>query len=52
VPSTREFLIVSPFVPQYTIFNELLGSFTVTAANFDERSLGEVRAAPCRVMLC
>lgn len=39
VPSTREFLIVSPFLPSYTMINSQLGTLTVTAKNFDKRSL-------------
>lgn len=41
VPSTREFLIVSPFVPSYTLDNSLFGTVTVTARNFDPSSLQE-----------
>ena len=41
VPSTREYLLVSPFVPSYTVNNDALGSFTVNVTNFDERSLAE-----------
>jgi hypothetical protein len=39
VPSTREFLVVSPFLPSYTLTNPLLGTLTVTAKHFDKRSL-------------
>lgn len=39
VPSTREFLIVSPFVPSYTLTNSVFGTVTVTAKNFDPSSL-------------
>jgi putative alpha-1,2-mannosidase len=39
VPSTREFLIVSPFLPSYTLTNSQLGTVTVTAKDFDKRSL-------------
>ena len=39
VPSTREFLVVSPFMPSYTLTNSLLGTLTVEAHHFDERSL-------------
>lgn len=39
VPSTREFLIVSPFLPSYTLTNSQLGTLTVTAKSFDKRSL-------------
>jgi putative alpha-1,2-mannosidase len=42
IPSTREFLIVSPFLPSYTLTNSLLGTVTVTAQNFDKRSLEKV----------
>lgn len=41
VPSTREYLIVSPFIPSYTLNNALLGTVTVTAKNFDKRSLAK-----------
>ena len=41
VPVTREYLIVSPFVPSYTVHNEELGSFTVNVTNFDPRTLAE-----------
>ncbi|UZJ55529.1 hypothetical protein CBS101457_004849 [Exobasidium rhododendri] len=41
VPSTREFLVVSPFLPAYTLINTLLGTVTVTAKHFDKRSLRE-----------
>lgn len=39
VPSTREYIIVSPFIPSYTLNNAVLGSVTVTAKNFDKTSL-------------
>lgn len=35
VPSTREYLIVSPFVPSYTLHNTLLGNVTFKAQDFD-----------------
>lgn len=41
VPVTREYLIVSPFVPSYTVYNEELGSFTVNVTNFDPNTLAE-----------
>ncbi|KAI0072512.1 glycoside hydrolase family 92 protein [Panus rudis PR-1116 ss-1] len=40
VPSTSQFLVLSPFTPKYTIHNNFLNiSTTVTAANFDARSV-------------
>lgn len=39
VPATKEFLVLSPFMPSYTIRNELLGDLHVTVTNFDARSL-------------
>jgi len=42
VPSTTQFLIVSPFLPKYTIHNSELGvSTTVTVQGFDPSSLNE-----------
>jgi hypothetical protein len=41
VPSTTQYLLVSPFIPKYTIHNSYLNvSTTVTAKNFDPRSVG------------
>lgn len=40
VPGTTEILVVSPFLPKYTIHNEYLGiSTTFTVKNFDPRSV-------------
>ncbi|KAH8107955.1 glycoside hydrolase family 92 protein [Cristinia sonorae] len=40
VPSTSQFLVLSPFTPKYTIHNSFLNSSTtVTAKNFDPRSV-------------
>ncbi|CCL98662.1 uncharacterized protein FIBRA_00664 [Fibroporia radiculosa] len=40
VPGTSEILVVSPFLPTYTIHNSYLGvSTTVTVQNFDSRSV-------------
>ncbi|THH33315.1 hypothetical protein EUX98_g870 [Antrodiella citrinella] len=40
VPSTTQFLVLSPFMPKYTIHNSFLNSSTtVTAKNFDQRSV-------------
>ncbi|KAI0630406.1 glycoside hydrolase family 92 protein [Trametes polyzona] len=40
VPSTSQFLILSPMTPQYTIHNSYLNvSTTVTTKNFDRRSV-------------
>ena len=40
VPSTTHYLIVSPFVPKYTIHNDYLGkSTTVTVKNYDPKSI-------------
>jgi len=41
IPASREYLIVSPFLPSYTINNAELGSLTVVAKNFDNRTLSE-----------
>ncbi|KAL0956653.1 hypothetical protein HGRIS_002785 [Hohenbuehelia grisea] len=42
VPSTTQFLILSPFTPKYTIHNSFLNtSTTVTTKNFDARSVAE-----------
>ncbi|KAK0544025.1 hypothetical protein OC844_007515, partial [Tilletia horrida] len=40
VPSTKELLILSPFIPEYTIKNPILGNIHVVASGFDERSTG------------
>ncbi|EMD37640.1 glycoside hydrolase family 92 protein [Gelatoporia subvermispora B] len=40
VPSSSQFLVVSPFLPKYTIHNSFLNvSTTVTVQNFDPRSV-------------
>ena len=40
VPSTSQFLILSPFTPKYTIHNSFLNvSTTVTTKGFDARSV-------------
>ena len=40
VPSTTHYLIVSPFIPKYTIHNDYLGkSTTVTVKNYDPKSI-------------
>ncbi|KAJ8472735.1 hypothetical protein ONZ51_g8332 [Trametes cubensis] len=40
VPSTSQFLVLSPMVPQYTIHNSYLGvSTTITTKGFDKRSV-------------
>ena len=40
VPSTSQFLILSPFTPKYTIHNDYLNvSTTVTVENFDAKSV-------------
>ncbi|EST09643.1 Glycosyl hydrolase family 92 [Kalmanozyma brasiliensis GHG001] len=39
-PGTKELLVLSPFMPGYTIDNPLLGKATVTVRGFDERSIG------------
>ncbi|KAL9938972.1 hypothetical protein V8E36_001785 [Tilletia maclaganii] len=41
IPSTKELLILSPFMPEYTIRNPLLGNVHVVAAGFDQRSVAE-----------
>ncbi|KAL9939006.1 hypothetical protein V8E36_001819 [Tilletia maclaganii] len=41
IPSTKELLILSPFMPEYTIRNPLLGNVHVVAAGFDRRSVAE-----------
>lgn len=41
VPATREFLIVSPFLPSYRLRNPLLGDVIVKVTNFDATSLKE-----------
>ena len=42
MPSTTELLILSPFVPKYTIHNAYLNvSTTVTVANFDPASVAQ-----------
>ncbi|KAF8513341.1 glycoside hydrolase family 92 protein [Hysterangium stoloniferum] len=42
VPSTTQFLILSPFLPSYTIHNTELGtSTTVTVEGFDSKSLNQ-----------
>lgn len=40
VPSTTQLLVLSPFIPKYTIHNSYLGtSTTITALNFDPKSV-------------
>ena len=40
VPSTSQFLVLSPFIPKYTIHNSYLNvSTTVTVNGFDARSV-------------
>ena len=40
VPSTTQLLILSPFIPEYTIHNSFLNtSTTVTTVNFDPQSV-------------
>jgi predicted alpha-1,2-mannosidase len=39
VPSTREFVIVSPFLPHYTLNNTAFGTVTVIVNNFDKSTL-------------
>lgn len=41
VPGSSEYLIVSPFLPSYTLNNSELGKLTVTAKNFDNSTLAE-----------
>lgn len=41
VPSTREHLVLSPFVPSYTVYNDELGSFIVNVTKFDPLTLAE-----------
>ncbi|KAJ7451768.1 glycoside hydrolase family 92 protein [Mycena galericulata] len=43
VPSTTQYLILSPFIPKYTIHNSYLGtSTTVTTVGYDARSVQQV----------
>lgn len=40
VPSTTQYLILSPFIPKYTIHNSFLNvSTTVTTVNYDAKSI-------------
>ena len=40
VPSTTQYLILSPFIPKYTIHNSFLNvSTTITTVNYDPRSV-------------
>ncbi|KAG5652317.1 hypothetical protein H0H81_005430 [Sphagnurus paluster] len=40
VPSTTQFLVLSPFIPRYTIHNSFLGvSTTITTLNYDPKSV-------------
>ncbi|KAL4242672.1 Peptide-N(4)-(N-acetyl-beta-glucosaminyl)asparagine amidase [Abortiporus biennis] len=42
VPSTSQFLVLSPFIPKYTIHNSFLNtSTTITAKNYDHKSIGK-----------
>ncbi|KAE8215972.1 hypothetical protein CF327_g817 [Tilletia walkeri] len=41
IPSTTEMLILSPFIPEYTIKNPLLGNVHIVADGFDPASIGE-----------
>ncbi|SPO20580.1 uncharacterized protein UTRI_00056 [Ustilago trichophora] len=40
-PGSKELLILSPFMPGYTINNPVLGKATVTVRGYDEKSIGE-----------
>ncbi|KAE8230677.1 hypothetical protein CF326_g4317 [Tilletia indica] len=40
IPSTKELLILSPFIPEYTIKNPLLGNVHIVADGFDPASIG------------
>jgi hypothetical protein len=43
VPSTTQYLVLSPFTPKYTIHNSYLGtSTTVTTIGFDPKSVRRV----------
>ena len=40
VPSTTQYLVISPFIPKYTIHNSYLNvSTTVTTVNYDPKSV-------------
>ncbi|KAJ1030622.1 hypothetical protein NDA18_001862 [Ustilago nuda] len=39
-PGTKELLILSPYMPGYTINNPVLGKAMVTVSGFDKRSIG------------
>ena len=39
-PGTKELLVLSPYMPGYTINNPVLGKATVTVRGFDEKSIG------------
>lgn len=39
VPTTKEFLILSPFMPGYNLRNDLLGNTKINVENFDDRTL-------------
>ncbi|CAD6902917.1 unnamed protein product [Tilletia controversa] len=41
IPSTKELLIISPFIPEYTIKNPLLGNIHIVADGFDSASVAE-----------
>ncbi|GAC73217.1 hypothetical protein PANT_9d00002 [Moesziomyces antarcticus T-34] len=40
-PGTKELLILSPFMPGYTLHNPVLGKATVNVVGYDERSIGK-----------
>ncbi|SNX81309.1 uncharacterized protein MEPE_00014 [Melanopsichium pennsylvanicum] len=40
-PGTKELLVLSPFMPGYTINNPVLGKATVTVTGYDEKSIGK-----------
>jgi hypothetical protein len=50
VPSTTQYLVVSPYIPSYTIHNSYLNvSTTFTAKNFDSRSVSANGTIPAGV---
>ncbi|KLU86093.1 glycosyl hydrolase [Magnaporthiopsis poae ATCC 64411] len=51
VPASAEMLVLSPFVPGYTVRNELLGDVRVTVTGFDPTSLNSTIPAGARAFV-
>ncbi|KAL8338997.1 hypothetical protein RB598_007353 [Gaeumannomyces tritici] len=51
VPASAEMLVLSPFLPGYTVHNELLGDVRVTVTGFDPASLNSTIPAGARAFV-